>query len=73
MIPPRDPTGADQMWLRNNAHCLPTGPADEVETGTLLLDTINMAQSRIWIASVCFVPDAQFISALQLAELTLPG
>lgn len=52
------------------AMCLPTGPADELETGTLLmLDAINMAQERIWIASPYFVPDAQFISALQLAAL----
>jgi cardiolipin synthase len=52
------------------AMCLPTGPADEVETGTLLmLNAINMAQQRIWIASPYFVPDAQFISALQLAAL----
>ncbi len=52
------------------AMCLPTGPADEVETGTLMmLDAINTAQSRIWIASPYFVPDAQFISALQLAAL----
>ncbi len=52
------------------AVCLPTGPADQLETGTLvMLDIINMAQKRIWIASPYFVPDAQFISALQLAAL----
>lgn len=52
------------------AVCLPTGPADELETGTLvMLDAINMARERIWIASPYFVPDAQFISALQLAAL----
>ena len=52
------------------AVCLPTGPADDLETGTLvMLDAINMSQRRIWIASPYFVPDAQFISALQLAAL----
>ncbi|QDT56589.1 putative cardiolipin synthase YwiE [Caulifigura coniformis] len=52
------------------AACFPTGPADELETGTLLmLDAINMAQKRIWIASPYFVPDAQFVSTLQLAAL----
>lgn len=52
------------------AMCLPTGPADDLETGTLLmLDAINVADERIWIASPYFVPDEQFISALQLAAL----
>ncbi len=52
------------------AMCLPIGPADELETGTLLmLDAINMAEKRIWIASPYFVPDGQFLSALQLAAL----
>ena len=52
------------------AMCLPTGPADRFETGTLLmLDAINVAETRVWIASPYFVPDAQFISALQLAAL----
>ncbi len=50
--------------------CLPTGPADGFETGTLmLLSLINAARERIWIASPYFVPDEQFISALQLAAL----
>jgi cardiolipin synthase len=52
------------------AVCIPTGPADELETGTLvMLDAINMANERIWIATPYFVPDAQFISTLQLAAL----
>ncbi len=52
------------------ALCLPTGPADEFETGTLmLLNLINTARERVWIASPYFVPDEQFISALQLAAL----
>ena len=52
------------------ALCLPTGPADRLETGTLFfLDAINAAEERLWIASPYFVPDEQLISALQLAAL----
>jgi cardiolipin synthase len=52
------------------AFCLPTGPADPFETCTLFfLHAINSAKKRIWIASPYFVPDEQFISALQLAAL----
>ena len=52
------------------AFCLPTGPADEFETCTLFfLHAIHAAKKRIWIASPYFVPDEQFISALQLAAL----
>ena len=52
------------------AFCLPSGPADELETCTLFfLHAIHSAKKRIWIASPYFVPDEQFISALQLAAL----
>jgi cardiolipin synthase len=52
------------------AICLPTGPADRVETATLMtLSLINSAEKRIWIASPYFVPDATLMSALQLAAL----
>ena len=52
------------------ALCLPSGPADEQETATLFfLHAINSAKERLWIASPYFVPDEQFISALQLAAL----
>ncbi len=52
------------------ALCLPSGPADELETATLFfLHAINSATERLWIASPYFVPDEQFISALQLAAL----
>jgi cardiolipin synthase len=52
------------------AYCLPSGPADYYETCTLFfLHAINSAKKRIWIASPYFVPDEQFISALQLAAL----
>ncbi|HEY3052759.1 MAG TPA: cardiolipin synthase [Thermoanaerobaculia bacterium] len=49
---------------------LPSGPADELETCTLFfIATINAATSRLWIASPYFVPDEQFITAVQLAAL----
>ena len=52
------------------AFCLPTGPADPFETCTLFfLHAIHSAKKRIWIASPYFVPDEQFISALQIAAL----
>jgi len=52
------------------ALCLPTGPADELETATLFfLNAINMAEDRIWIVSPYFVLDEQLMSALQLAAL----
>lgn len=52
------------------AFCLPSGPADNFETCTLFfLHAIHSAKKRIWIASPYFVPDEQFISALQLAAL----
>jgi cardiolipin synthase len=52
------------------AACLPTGPADALETGTLsFLHAISSAEDRLWIVSPYFVPDAQLMSALQLAAL----
>jgi cardiolipin synthase len=52
------------------ALCLPTGPADDLETATLFfLSAINAAENRIWIVSPYFVPDEQLMSALQLAAL----
>jgi cardiolipin synthase len=50
--------------------CLPSGPDDPLETCTLFnLHAIHTATKRLWIASPYFVPDEQFISALQLAAL----
>ena len=49
---------------------LPTGPADELETASLMfVQAIEAAQDRIWIASPYFVPDRPIITALQLAGL----
>ena len=62
------PVGAEGGGV--GALCLPSGPADELETATLFfLHAIHSAKERLWIASPYFVPDEQFISALQLAAL----
>ena len=48
----------------------PTGPADRLETATLMFLTgINAATERIWIASPYFVPDESLMNALHLAAL----
>ena len=48
----------------------PTGPADELESATLMfLAAINAADERIWIASPYFVPDESVMNALHLAAL----
>ncbi|MFV1995852.1 MAG: cardiolipin synthase, partial [Verrucomicrobiales bacterium] len=55
-----------------NVNILPleTGPADTLETCTLMfLHLINSARERLWIASPYFVPDESIASALQLAAL----
>ena len=62
------PTRADQSNMR--AIVLPTGPADKMETASLLFTgAINTAQERVWIASPYFVPDDAIVKALQLASL----
>ncbi|MEL6428981.1 MAG: cardiolipin synthase [Planctomycetota bacterium] len=49
---------------------LPTGPADEFESGTLLFVSLfHSAQRRLWISTPYFVFDGQILSALQLAAL----
>jgi cardiolipin synthase len=63
--PQPSPSGARRVAL-----ALPTGPADSLETCTLFfLNAINAATNRLWLASPYFVPDEQFVSALQLAAL----
>ena len=58
-------SGASRM-----AMAMPTGPADPLESCTLFfLNAINIATNRLWIATPYFVPDEQFVSALQLAAL----
>ena len=47
-----------------------SGPADDVETASLMYaQAINAATRRIWIASPYFVPDDAIVQALQLAAL----
>lgn len=49
---------------------LPSGPADDIETCNLMFaHAIHSAQKRCWIASPYFVPNAEIISALQVAGL----
>jgi len=49
---------------------LPSGPADELETCTLMyLQLINSARQRLWIATPYFVPDQPIVQALHLAAL----
>ncbi|HUP25100.1 MAG TPA: cardiolipin synthase [Thermoanaerobaculia bacterium] len=49
---------------------LPSGPADQLETATLFfMHAISRARTRLWIATPYFVPDEQFVTALQLAAL----
>jgi cardiolipin synthase len=55
---------------RRSILALPSGPADDLETCTLFfVAVINSAESRLWIATPYFVPDEQFITAVQLAAL----
>ncbi len=49
---------------------IPSGPADEIGTCTLMLPAvISRAQKRLWITSPYFVPDETVYDALQLAAL----
>ncbi|MGI0486710.1 cardiolipin synthase [Pantanalinema rosaneae CENA516] len=49
---------------------LPTGPADPFPTCQLfLINAINLAHSRLWIASPYFVPDEPVLAALKLAVM----
>ena len=62
------PTRADESDMV--ALVLPTGPADEMETASLIFTAaINTARERVWIASPYFVPDDAIVQALQLAGL----
>jgi len=49
---------------------VPTGPADDIATCTLLfLAIITAAKKRLWICSPYFVPDETVYDALQLAAI----
>ncbi|GMV26960.1 MAG: cardiolipin synthase [Phycisphaerae bacterium] len=48
----------------------PSGPADKLETGTLLFGhLIGGAKKRLWIATPYFVPDEFVLNTLQLAAM----
>jgi cardiolipin synthase len=67
-LPPgegRDGAGAD-----GDAIVISSGPADDVNTCTLMfLALISAARHRLWITSPYFVPDETVYDALQLAAL----
>lgn len=49
---------------------LPTGPADVLPACQLFfINAINLAQSRLWIASPYFVPDESVLATLKLAAM----
>ncbi len=53
-----------------NGLIVPTGPADDIETGALMFfAAISAAQERVWIASPYFVPDTDVLSALKYAAM----
>ncbi len=65
-----EPAAADNGDGGMEAICIPSGPADQVETCSLFfINAINAANDRVWIASPYFVPDEQVVSALELAAL----
>lgn len=50
------------------AVCIPTGPADPMETCSMFFQAaIHAAKNRVWIATPYFVPDEAVVMALQLA------
>lgn len=56
--------------MNATALMLPSGPADSLPVCQLfLIQVINLAQSRLWIASPYFVPDESVLAALKLAAL----
>ncbi|MDL2268473.1 cardiolipin synthase [Desulfosarcina sp. OttesenSCG-928-A07] len=58
------------LYGNEPALCIPTGPGDIVESGSLMMvQAINTATSRCWIMTPYFVPDVAVIKALQLASI----
>ncbi|QDY71279.1 cardiolipin synthase [Qingshengfaniella alkalisoli] len=49
---------------------IPTGPADEIESGSLYFcAAIDAAKDRVWIASPYFVPEIDILTSLKLAAM----
>jgi cardiolipin synthase len=62
---PRAAPGEDRVAL-----ILPTGPADPLETASLVFVTLfHAARERLWITTPYFVFDSQVLGALELAAL----
>lgn len=62
---PADPEEGKQAVL-----VLPTGPADELHSCSMMFtQAIHAAQTRLWITNPYFVPDNEIVRALQLAAL----
>jgi len=62
---PRRAPADDQLAL-----VLPTGPADPLETASLMFVTLfQSAEERLWISTPYFVCDSQVLGALELAAL----
>lgn len=70
-IPVAAPTPSDGMSDSGEAVLiLPSGPADPVETASLMVHhAIHSARRRFWIASPYFVPDEAVVAALKLAAI----
>jgi len=72
-----DELPGDLSWVAHvsndgdaNVLVIASGPADEMETASLMYtQAIHAATRRIWIASPYFVPDDAIVQALQLAGL----
>lgn len=61
---------AEEAGRLGHAIVLPTGPADPLETCSLVFVALfNAAVDRLWIATPYFVFDAEIMSALELAAL----
>ncbi len=68
--PSPTPTADDTAEHLGHALVIPSGPADPVNTCTLMfLALISSAKKRLWITSPYFVPDETVYDALQLAAL----
>ena len=64
MLPPAPGTGEASALI------VASGPADELETGSLFFTAaINAARERVWLSTPYFVPDHSVRAALQLAVL----
>lgn len=61
---------APRAEANKTALIVPTGPADDMETGQMFFfAAIAAAKQRVWIASPYFVPDSDILTALKHAAL----